>query len=173
MKDKIKLISATVENVASMSTIHARSWKKAYRGLLLDHYLDSIPDDRWISMLSKGIAEKTIVAWIAFVKVKPAGCVCIGESSYPNYQGQCELISIYVLPEYWRAGIGSLLMKQILKYARSHHYLEIGLWVLEGNNQAIKFYERFDFFLNQDNISCEIGAQTTTELRYIKKLSNY
>jgi hypothetical protein len=57
-----------------------------------------------------------------------------------------------------------------LEYAVNNKYKEVGLWVLDGNSQAIRFYGKKGFFNNGDTISCMIGKNSTTEKRYIKKL---
>lgn len=75
-----------------------------------------------------------------------------------------------LLPEYWNLGTGSLLINEVLKYALNNNYSKVGLWVLDGNNQAIRFYKKNGFRNNGDTISCMIGKKRTTEKRYIKKL---
>ena len=58
----------------------------------------------------------------------------------------------------------------MFKYALNNNYLEVGLWVLDGNNHAICFYKKKGFINNGDTISCMIGEKLTTEKRYIKKM---
>lgn len=167
---KIRTRIANIQDAISMSIIHANSWKKAYQGLLSDEYLNGIKDTRWVDMITKGLEDNTMKAWVVTNEDKIIACTCIGDSRYQDYEGQLEVISIYVLPEYWNLGAGSLLIEDILEYALNNNYLEIGLWVLDGNNQAIKFYEKNGFLSNGDTISCMIGKNPTTEKRYIKKL---
>lgn len=100
---------------------------------------------------------------------KVIACTCLGDSRYQGYETQLELISMYVLPEYWNLGAGSLLIDEVLKYAVNNSYLEVGLWVLDGNNQAIRFYEKKGFIGNGDTIQSMIGEKSITEKRYIKE----
>lgn len=34
-----------------------------------------------------------------------------------------------------------------MEYALSNDYLEVGLWVLDGNSQAMSFYEKMGLFI--------------------------
>lgn len=167
---KIRTRIANIHDAISMSFVHANSWKKAYQGLLPDEYLNGIKDTQWVDMLTNGLEDNTMKAWVATIEDKIIACTCVGNSRYQGYEGQLELISIYVLPEYWSLGTGSLLINEVLEYALNNNYLEVGLWVLDGNNQAIRFYEKNGFLNNGDTISCKIGESLTTEKRYIKKL---
>lgn len=79
------------------------------------------------------------------------------------------MISIYVLLKYWNLGAGSLLVDEVLKYAINNNYLEVGLWVLDGNRQAIRFYEKKGFISNGDTFQSMIGGKSIIEKRYIKE----
>ena len=167
----LRIRIANIDDAASMSFIHAKSWQKAYQGLLPDEYLNGIKDDRWVNMIISGLKDKSMKAWIASAEDKIIACACIGDSRYPTYAHQLELISIYVLPEYWHSGAGSLLMNKVLEYAAANDYNEVGLWVLMGNKQAIKFYEKFGFAYNGDTLSRALGVMPAVEKRYIIKLA--
>ncbi|NLV75522.1 MAG: GNAT family N-acetyltransferase [Tissierellia bacterium] len=169
-KIRIRIRKANTRDAVSMSIIHANSWRKAYKGLLPDEYLNKIQDTQWINMITKGLEDNTMNAWVATIEDIIIACTCVGNSRYKGYEGQLELISIYVLPEYWNLGAGSLLIEEVLEYAVNNKYKEVGLWVLDDNSQAIRFYEKKGFFNNGDTISCMIGENSSTEKRYIKKL---
>ncbi len=160
-KIRIRIRKANTRDAVSMSIIHANSWRKAYKGLLLDEYLNKIQDTQWINMITKGLEDNTMNAWVATIEDIIIACTCVGNSRYKGYEGQLELISIYVLPEYWNlGGAGSLLIEEVLEYAVNNKYKEVGLWVLDDNSQAIRFYEKKGFFNNGDTISCMIGGKT-------------
>lgn len=166
----IRIRRANAKDAVSMSTVHANSWKKAYQGLLPDEYLNKIKDTRWVDMIQEGLGDDRMKAWVATIEDKVIACACVGNSRYQNYRDQLELISIYVLPEYWNLGIGSKLINKVVEYALNNRYSEIGLWVLDGNNQAIRFYEKNGFLDSDDTESCIIGKIPVTEKRYTKQL---
>lgn len=167
---EIRTRIANVQDATSMSIIHANSWKKAYQGLLPDEYLNGIKDTQWVDMITKGLESNTMKAWVATIEEKIIACTCTGNSRYQGYEGQLEIFSIYVLPGYWNLGAGSLLIDEVIEYALNNNYLEVGFWVLDGNNQAIRFYEKNGFLNSGDTMTCMIGESPTTEKRYIKRL---
>jgi GNAT superfamily N-acetyltransferase len=53
-----------------------------------------------------------------------------------------ELARLFVVPERWGAGIGTLLHDAVMELLRSEGRPQCRLWVLEENLQARGFYER-------------------------------
>lgn len=55
-------------------------------------------------------------------------------------------LAISVLKEYWGKGVGQLLMKTLLDYAKETSFIEtVYLEVVSENKRAIKLYEKFGF----------------------------
>lgn len=80
-----------------------------------------------------------------------------------------EIISIYVLPSYWRKGYGSKMMEFALDKLSFLGYKECCLWVLKDNIRARIFYEKLGFSLDGREKEIYIG-KNLTKVRYIKKL---
>jgi GNAT superfamily N-acetyltransferase len=53
-----------------------------------------------------------------------------------------ELVRLFVVPERWGSGVGTLLHDAVIDLVRSEGQLQCRLWVLEENHQAREFYER-------------------------------
>lgn len=166
---RIKVRRASINDITEMSLIHAHSWKSAYRDLLPDEYLEELEDTGWVSMLEKNMRDDSIVAWVATLEKDIAACTCVGNSRHKGYEQQLELISIYVLPEHWNKGLGSSLVNEVLNYASDNAYPEVGLWVMDQNTQAIRFYEKHGFIYNDDKTSSSVGGRPITVKRYVKK----
>lgn len=75
-----------------------------------------------------------------------------------------EVFSIYVLKEYQGQGVGYELMNAAL--GRLADDPKIAVWVLEGNDKAIRFYERYGFRLDGGSAEIMLGSPGT-ELRMI------
>jgi len=71
---------------------------------LKDEYLNEIKGTQWVDMITKGLEDNIMKAWVATIEDKIISCTCVGNSRYQGYEGQLELFSIYVLPEYWNLG---------------------------------------------------------------------
>ncbi len=54
-------------------------------------------------------------------------------------------IGISILKDYWGLGIGSAMFKEMIKIAKERGVKIIELGVIEGNERAIKLYEKYGF----------------------------
>jgi RimJ/RimL family protein N-acetyltransferase len=55
-------------------------------------------------------------------------------------------IAVSVKKQYWRCGIGSAIMEELIRFAHNHSLIKnIGLGVKASNDKAIKLYEKFGF----------------------------
>lgn len=52
---------------------------------------------------------------------------------------------IFVDPDYFDKGIGSMLMEKAIEYFKQRNLDLIELWVGDKNEKAMKFYEKFGF----------------------------
>ncbi|MDO4535450.1 MAG: GNAT family N-acetyltransferase [Clostridium perfringens] len=73
----------------------------------------------------------------------------ISVSQVYNVEGErikhnCE-IAISVKKKYWRNGIGTIIMKELIDFAKEKNKKNICLTVNGSNHQAIKMYEKFGF----------------------------
>lgn len=70
---------------------------------------------------------------------------CIGYAGFWNVSGEGDITNVAVLPEYRKQGIGSMLIKNMIKTARE---LEIELLTLEvrkSNIAAQRLYNKYGF----------------------------
>jgi GNAT superfamily N-acetyltransferase len=122
-----------------------RSWRAAYRGLLPDDVLAglSIPDRErfWSDVLTaRPPRSRAVVATIAGVVV---GFAATGPPLVPADRADPSLGDLYALyldPEVWRRGLGSRLHAAALDRLRSCGFAHAGLWVLDTNERALRFY---------------------------------
>ena len=84
--------------------------------------------------------------------------------------GWGELVSIYLLPEYFGKGCGAPLLTHATNALFEKGFQHVYLWVLQANRRAQKFYEQQDFYPNGDTCSIEIEGKKLTEIRYVKTL---
>ena len=121
-----------------VSRIYEESWKYAYRGMIPQDYLDSIPKGKWVKNL--GNPE-----WQTMLCIENDKCIGVSsfcKSRFKQYPNSGEIISIYFLPDYIGKGYGKKLIKAVLGELKKQGYKEVFLWTLEMNNNAIQFYEK-------------------------------
>ncbi|GAA3163745.1 GNAT family N-acetyltransferase [Planomonospora alba] len=121
------------------------SWRSAYRGLLPQDFLDGLAVtsravEAWRELIGSG--ERHLV-------VGEAGGRIVGFSVYGPAEdaaiGGGEVYAIYLLAEHWSTGLGRALLTRSVDHLRELGFDRAGLWVLEGNTRARRFYERFGF----------------------------
>lgn len=88
---------------------------------------------------------------------------------FPTYstfltQPGLHLEDVFVLPEYRRQGVGKALMSAVAKIARDRGCGRLEWSVLEWNQNAIDFYQRFGATVLPDWKTCRMSAETLAEI---------
>lgn len=151
----------------SISEIYERSWKYAYKDILPDSYLNAIPRGHWASVIDSPGWNTLIL----FEQEKMVGTSSFCQSRFPQFEGCGEIISLYLLPEYMGKGYGKELLKTVTMELSAQGFQKIFLWVLEENNRARHFYERYGFLKAVDVIEEKIGGKNVREIRYVQEVN--
>ncbi|HEX5260497.1 MAG TPA: GNAT family N-acetyltransferase [Gaiellales bacterium] len=165
---------ATVADAAAVARVHLASWRSAYRGLVPDAFLDSLylgeRTARWREQLThRPLGQVTHVAEVGGEIVGfAAGGACRDEDAGA---GVGELYAIYVAPGSWRQGVGGLLQAASLDSLREREFVEVRLWVLEGNAAARAFYEHSGWAADGATDEHPFGAQGLPIVRYRRPLT--
>ena len=147
----------------TISRIYEESWKYAYKGIIPQDYLESLPEGRWVANLENS-------NWGTLVCVdsgRIVGTSSFCESRFNQFKGWGEIISIYLLPDYMGRGFGKALFHSVIEELKKMGYRNIFLWVLEKNLRARKFYEKEGFSMSDDYLDDNIGGKDVREIRYI------
>lgn len=64
---------------------------------------------------------------------------------------------MWVAPEARRLGVGAALIDEVDVWGRSWDATRIVLWVIAGNEPAMRFYDRIGFLLLNDGPDAESG----------------
>lgn len=158
---EIRNIRENDERMA-VSHIYEEGWRFAYRGIVPQDYLNSIPEGRWASCLDQAGVGSLVVEEDG----KLIGTSSYSRSRWEQFEGAGEIISIYFLPEYIGRGYGRLLLEAVVGELEKLGYQEIFLWVLEENLRARKFYEKCGFMPSGHCMEHEIGGKMLQEVRY-------
>lgn len=80
----------------AVSRVYEESWKCAYRGIIPQSYLDSIPAGRWAGNLDRtGLRHLLLL-----VDGQIAGTSSLGPSRFAALPDWGEVVSLYLLPAY-------------------------------------------------------------------------
>ncbi len=158
----MEISKITKETASIASHIYAKSWKTAYRKIVPDSYLDTLSLERWTPLLS----NSPFSGYLLSDNGKYIATTSISKARDDKMEGFGEIISIYLLPEYFNQGYGSILIKFALSELFKEGFSKIYLWVLEDNLSARKFYEKHGFKPNGDKEELIIAEKKLIELRY-------
>ncbi|HEY0450814.1 GNAT family N-acetyltransferase [Actinophytocola sp.] len=143
----VELRDATQADAHAIANVLVRSWRAAYRGLLPDDVLAglSIPDREqfWSDALTaRPPHTRAVVATIAgaIVGFAATGPPLVSADRADPSLG--DLYAFYLAPDVWRRGIGTQLHAAALDRLRSCGFTHGGLWVLDTNERALRFYYR-------------------------------
>jgi ribosomal protein S18 acetylase RimI-like enzyme len=148
--DTFRFRDATPADIPALAQLHVIAWSATYPGTLSPPTF-AIREWQW----RKAFTEENDGSWFCLVIEKPDGAL-VGfakgrRSSHPEYDG--ELNKIYLLPEYYRLGLGRRLVGHV-----SRRFLAQGLnsmWLCgEPDNPSRAFHEA----LGGHNLTNEDGS---------------
>ena len=130
------------DDLSKISHIYEESWKYAYKNIIPQTFLDSIPCGNWIPHLKD--PEMNILVMLDNGKFIGVSTYC--RSRFSDFQDFGEIVSIYLLPEYMDKGIGKQLLDKTISELSNLNFKNIFLWVLEENIRARKFTKKQALF---------------------------
>ncbi|WP_373845349.1 GNAT family N-acetyltransferase [Clostridium sp.] len=169
----VKIRKATLKDVNTISNIYALSWKSAYKGIVPQKYLDELKSNFWVSSFQNWIKYNILTVQIICENELPVGCVAYGKGRDIKFSDWGEIVSIYLLPDYFRKGYGQKLLQTAIIDMKIKGYKDCYLWVLKENINARDFYESNGFVCNKDECSCEIMQKQLIDVRYILTSDNH
>ncbi|MDE3031198.1 MAG: GNAT family N-acetyltransferase [Acidobacteriota bacterium] len=134
------LREAVAGDESAVALVHVRSWQAGYRGLIADDRLDALDPaqraQRYRFADRDPRAPRTI---LAVEGRRIVGFATWGHSRVDGQTG-AEVLGLYVDPDHWGRGVGSLLRDAVITALRQWPIASAHLWVLEGNRRAQRFY---------------------------------
>lgn len=132
----------TEDEISGKAFVHFQSWHETYEGLVDGEYMKEV------TLESCG---QTAHAWRENLLVAKDGNKVIGFAGYGRCRDdimpeQGEIYALYVLQAYQGRKVGLALVNEAVESLAI--FPEICLWVLKGNERAIRFYEKYGFCFN-------------------------
>jgi ribosomal protein S18 acetylase RimI-like enzyme len=138
---------ATPDDAGAMASLHVAAWQTAYRGLVPDAFLDGLVVDRRAQRIRESLSAQAEETYLAEQEGNLLGMLTIGacrdEDVDPAITG--EIWGIYLAPQHWRQGIGSVLCRYCERLLSERGYQVATLWVFAGNERARRFYEAMGY----------------------------
>lgn len=169
MTASVSLTPATSSDVAAIATLHAQSWRSAYRGLLTDEYLDDqVLADRtafWSKRCSAPMPERRLVLK-ALDESALLGFVCVLLDEEPAWGARLD--NLHVSPGLKGTGIGYALFQAAREWtAHMMPDVPMHLWCVERNLVARRFYDRQGGQVVENAVRPIAQGLCLPELRYL------
>lgn len=136
------LRTAGLDDAPSIASVHVRSWRETYRGILPASELaalDVAEETRfWERMLERQGEQATTL--VAEADGGIVGFAAGGPARDDGTADEGEVYAVYLLERHQGQGLGRQLFAGVLEHLRSHGLTPVGLWVLAAN-PTVGFYE--------------------------------
>lgn len=119
----------------AMGKVYCEAWRTAYRGIVSEEFLNELTPET-AAPPPESISQDNTLVCVEDGRV--VGLVNFGQGR--DADGY-ELRSIYVLPGYWRKGVGRRLFTAAAEVIEAAGNAGFYLWVLTDNARARRFYE--------------------------------
>jgi GNAT superfamily N-acetyltransferase len=154
----MRITPAQVSDADTLTDLHLDVWEEAYAGLMPQAVFVERRARRaervasWRGIIAAGSSDN-LLAWADDGRLLGFSSTGHGRDDPAEGLPPLELMALYVRASVYGTGVGHALCEAALGPARAY------LWVLDGNERAIGFYERqgfrFDGATKPDDVGLE------------------
>lgn len=135
-----RALPADAETIAP---VHADSWRRTYRGMMSDAYLDGdVVSERlsaWRQRMTAPRGDQRV--WIASTAAGLLGFICVFADEDPRRGVYVE--NLHVRHDAQGSGLGTTLLQTAAAWTNAEQPRQgLWLWVMEANHSARRFYQR-------------------------------
>lgn len=137
----MRIVRAEIDDAEALTGLHLAVWEEAYAGLMpaavfRERRASRVQRiEKWRQIIGAG-SSATLLAWSSDDRLLGFSSTGAGRSSRDDGLPPLELMALYVRADVYGAGVGHALLEAAIGEAPAY------LWVLDGNERAIRFYER-------------------------------
>ena len=140
----LALRPATVADAPGIARVRVESWRRTYRGMIPDAYLDGMQVDASTALWERVLSAESAAACVHVVAHDDdiVGFAAGNRLAEPRYDLDAELTAVYVRPDFQRAGLGHRLVGAVVDAQRAQGATGMIVWTIAGNKPARAFYEQ-------------------------------
>jgi len=148
---------ATGDDAETLAALHLDVWEEAYADLIPQRILDARrrSANAQVELWRAILAHPTSTVLIAEQDARLTGFVSAGPGRDEPHADlpTLELMALYVRAQVYGAGVGYRLLDAAVGTEPAY------LWVLDGNERAIAFYERQGFAFDGETRTDDVGTE--------------
>lgn len=165
----VTIRKAESKDATTLGHLQVTSWRSAFRNIASDDYLDHhVSEQNQADDWKEILADPEQVVFVTEIENKAIGYAWAHQEDDESIAWDSELISMHILPEYKRWGIGRKLLTAVATKLKAQGCKSVYLWVLEDNHPARKFYEALGGGLAGKH-QIKLGDRELTEVAYVWK----
>ncbi|MFD3449314.1 GNAT family N-acetyltransferase [Microbacteriaceae bacterium 4G12] len=139
----VHIRKATMEDVKGIASVHVKSWKETYKGIVKDEVLRNLDFEKKAKDWEHIILQNKPNHFIYVAENNQdeiVGFAVGGKNRSKQYEFEGELYAIYILTAYQKQGIGKRLFATIAEELFHAGFQSMLIWVLQ-DNPSRSFYE--------------------------------
>lgn len=141
MMDGVTIRPGRAADAEGIANVHAMSWRHAYRGIVPQSHLDGMAPEKTVQRWREAMAGEVAQMLVADNGGKIIGFQVYGPAREPAFGYSGELYAAYFLPEAMGKGLGTAMMKHVVKDLAARGLNDMIVWVMEANDRGRRFYE--------------------------------
>lgn len=153
-----------LEDQIQMARIKIDGWRDTYDSIIASKYLKGMDYNEQAQRFFRSFEEYKYRVLVAVKDNEVLGYSCF-DPKERSFKYDSELESLYVKNNEQHKGIGTALFKETAKELFSEGKRNMIVWVLKGNDNAIKFYEKMGGIKSEVKMA-KIGGETYEEYGY-------
>ncbi len=160
--------AARESDAEGLAMLHAESWRRTYRGMMTDEFLDGdVLSNRLAAWRDRMRGNKTgQFVFVAEQAAMLAGFICVFADEDVSWGSYID--NLHVSWAYAHQGIGTALMSRAAEWlVETHPHSRVYLWVMEANGMARRFYERLGAHNAGTSIKQDPGGGAAPNCRYV------
>ena len=165
----VHLRRATVADAAGIAQVSVEGWQTSHRDVVPQEYLSCViansREESWREELQIEAPDRE--PWVALVDDRIVGFSSGGLSRDEGADsGTGEVYQVYVVPGCERRGIGSSLLKHVVRDLRDHGFERADFWAVSANVSARAYAEKQGWSTDGATRFEDCGGTQVEQIRY-------
>ncbi|WP_051695528.1 GNAT family N-acetyltransferase [Caulobacter sp. UNC358MFTsu5.1] len=160
--------TARSQDAEAIAALHADSWRRTYRGMMPDAFLDGpVLENRleiWRARLADGRTDPSV--WLGVEHGQVVGFICVHADEDSRWGSLID--NLHVRPESQQMGVGARLMGLAADWLDDQcSGSPVYLWAMKANHGARRFYERLGGRHVESLIKTDVAGGLALNCRYV------